>query len=240
MVHRPCRPSRRSPPPSSRSRRRPPPGPRRGRHRPPGRNRRAAARTRPGGIARPGGDAGQRPPVEAAVEDDEAGALRASGLEMVFARRLQAGLDGLGARIAEEDGVGEARRDQPFGEPRLARDAIEVRAVPELRRLGAQRLHQPGMGVPGRRDRHAGAEVEETAAVDRLEPDPLAPLERDVRAGVARHHRRYHLASSIEDGPPPAPRPRTIGRRSGRDQSRAGGAVDGAGVSGGAKGSAAG
>ena len=56
-------------------------------------------------------------------------------LRLVVARHLDRAFHRLGAGIAEEHRVGEARRAQPLGEPLALRDAVEVGDVPELARL---------------------------------------------------------------------------------------------------------
>jgi len=62
---------------------------------------------------------------------------------------------GLRAGIAEEGEVGEGRRAEPVGEFLGARDAIEVRDVPELLGLLGHRLDQCWMRMTQRVDRDA-------------------------------------------------------------------------------------
>ena len=90
---------------------------------------------------------------------------------------LDARLDGLGARVAEEAALVAAhRRDlgQLLGEPHL-RLVVEVRArhVEEALRLVDDGLHDLRVGVPGGVDGDAGGAVEEAVAVDVLDDRAL-------------------------------------------------------------------
>ena len=124
-----------------------------------------------------------RPAVERAEERDDVVALR------VPLRELDAGLDGLGAGVAEERplvsaGIGRDRRHL-LGEAHL-RLVVEVgaRHVQEALRLVDDRLHDLGMRVPGRVDGDAGGAVEEAVAVHVLDDGALSAGhdERDSRA----------------------------------------------------------
>src|SRR5260370_38914948 len=88
--------------------------------------------------------------MERAVAGDDAVFLRAAALVMVFAHHLDRALERLGARIAEEDGIGEGVGDEAGGEAVLARDGEEVRGVPELLELLGQGPRQ--MRVPSAAD----------------------------------------------------------------------------------------
>jgi hypothetical protein len=66
----------------------------------------------------------------------------------------------LGARVGEEDRIGEGRRDQPLGQRLLLRDLVEVRDMPDPPRLRGQRGDEGGVRMPERVDRDPRAEVE--------------------------------------------------------------------------------
>ena len=145
-------------------------------------------------------DQRQRPAVEAVLENHEAVALLPPGLELVLARGLERRLHRLGARVAEEHRVGEARRGQALGKPGLLGDPVEVRCVPQALRLPGQRIHQMGMAMARHGDRDAGAEIEESSTVRGVEIGTLAAFERDVQTRIARHDGRNHDCSPILGG----------------------------------------
>ena len=86
-----------------------------------------------------GGDGRQRAAVERAPAGDDAVALALAGLVEVLAHQLDAALDRLGARVAEERAIGEAIRDEPLGQPLLPGDPVQIRGVPQLSGLLGQR-----------------------------------------------------------------------------------------------------
>ena len=136
-----------------------------------------------------GGDGRERAAVEGAFEGDDAPALGPAADIMVAPRRLDRGLARFGARIAEEDPVGERRRDQSLGELLLARDPIEVGRVPELLGLVGEGRDELGVGVAERIDRDARGKVEVALAIRGDEPAAFPALEDEVLARVGRHHR---------------------------------------------------
>ena len=83
--------------------------------RPPGRSRRDISSGR-----RP--RASQRAAVEGALEGDDAVALRLAARRLILARHLDRAFHRLGAGIAEEHDVGEARFAQPRGQPLAPRE----------------------------------------------------------------------------------------------------------------------
>src|SRR5581483_9176292 len=137
-----------------------------------------------------GGDGGERAAVEGALEGDDAPALRVAVGEMVTPRQLDGALAGLGARVAEEYLVGERRLAQPFRQPLLAGDAVEVGAVPQLLGLADEGGDQLGMGMAQRVDGDAAGEIEVALARGGDEPRPLAALEHDVLARIGGHDGR--------------------------------------------------
>ena len=62
-----------------------------------------------------GADRRHRPAVEGVGEGDQDVLLGPAVMMVVAARGLDRAFDRLGARIGEEDGVGEGRVDQPLG-----------------------------------------------------------------------------------------------------------------------------
>ena len=136
-----------------------------------------------------GRDGGERAAVKGAFEGQNAIALGMAVDRLVLARHLDRRLVRLGARIGEEDEIGEGRVGEPAGEPLAFRVLIKVRDVPKLRALTDQGLDEVRMRMADRGHRDAGAEVEVTLARARDEPAALASLEGDLGAGVSRDDR---------------------------------------------------
>jgi hypothetical protein len=109
-----------------------------------------------------------------------------------FARALDRAFHRLGAGIAEEHVVREARGAQPLGQPLALRDAEQVRYVDELGGLLRERLREPRMRVAERIHGNTGGEVEIALARGRRQPGALAPLEREVDARKSRQKMRRH------------------------------------------------
>src|SRR3984957_5900339 len=107
---------------------------------------------------------------------------------MAPARHFDRRLVGLGARIGEENKVGEGRLGEALGIALAFGVLIEVRNVPELRALIRQRFDEMRMGVADRGHGDAGAEVEIALSGGRNEPAALASLESDLGPGVGRNH----------------------------------------------------
>ena len=82
-----------------------------------------------------GGDHGERPAMERAFEGERAVALGMAVDRMAPARHLDRRLVGLGARIGEENKVGEGRVGEALGIALAFGILIEVRNVPQLRAL---------------------------------------------------------------------------------------------------------
>ena len=105
---------------------------------------------------------------------------------------LIAQFDRLGAGIAEEHGVGEAIVDEPLRQLLLARNAEQVRGVPQALRLLGDGVDDVRMAVaePGHRD--AAGEIEKLAPVGGVEIATLAPVDGDIPPTVGRHNGWYH------------------------------------------------
>ena len=143
-----------------------------------------------------GGDRRQRAAVEGAFEGDGAIALGMAVHVMVAARRLDRAFQRLGARIGEEDLVGEGVLDEPLGKPALVGDLVEIGDVPELAGLLGQRRDQMRMAVAERIDGDAAGEIEIALAIGLDQPDTLAPLEREgsTRKGLVKRRTAHYLS----------------------------------------------
>ena len=141
------------------------------------------------------GQGGEAAAVERAVAADHPIALRVADMRLVLAGDLDRQLDGLGPRIIEEYGIGEAVGDQPLGETLLSRDLEQVRNMPEFSGLLGNRLDQARVAVAERGDRDAAREIEKFAAVRSIKIASFAPLGGDVPPGIGRHDRCNHRHS---------------------------------------------
>ena len=137
-----------------------------------------------------GRDGRQRAAVEGAFEGDDAPALRLAAHIVIAPGRLDRGLAGFRARIAEEDAVGERRRDEPLRQPLLVGDAIEVGGVPELLRLLGQGRDEPGVRMTQNVDRDARGEVEIALARFASPAKRLRPARRRDPGGYRSPSRR--------------------------------------------------
>ena len=135
-----------------------------------------------------GGDHRERPAMERAFEGERAVALRMAVNRLAPTRHLDRRFVGLGARIGEENKVGEGRVGQALGETLPLGILIEVRNVPEFRALVRQRFDKMRVGVADRSDSDARAEIEIALAIGRNEPAALASLESDLGPSVSRNH----------------------------------------------------
>jgi hypothetical protein len=114
---------------------------------------------------------------------------------MVLPRHLDRRLERLGAGVREEDGVREGVVDKALREALALGYPEQVRAVPKLLRLPRQRLDEVRVRMAERIHRDAGAEIEISLALARLEPNALALLEDNVGARIGRQQRRVHGTS---------------------------------------------
>ena len=139
-----------------------------------------------------GEDRRQRPAVERALHADDPGLVRVAARMMIFADHLDAELDRLGARIAEEHRVGEGVAHELLAHLLLAGDGEDVRAMPQLVRLIGQRLDQRRMAVAEAGHGDAAGEVQESSAVGAVKVGAFTALESDIRPPVCRHEGRDH------------------------------------------------
>ena len=140
-----------------------------------------------------GGDGGQRPAVEGAVESDEMESLGMAVHRMVLARGLDRPLERLGPRVGEEHVVGEARGREPFRQPFRLRDLEQVRRMPQVLRLFGQGGNEMGMGIAERGDGDAAAEIEVALALRTRQPHAVAARESEIVSGIGRKQRRRHV-----------------------------------------------
>ncbi len=139
-----------------------------------------------------GGNGGQRAAMEGALEGDEAVAFRVAVGGMILARHLDGALQRLGTGIGEEHRVGEARIDQPLGQPLLPRHLVKVGCVPDLPRLFGEGFHQVRVGMAAARHRHARTEIKIGLALGGEHAHALAAVEGHLRAGISRQNGRDH------------------------------------------------
>jgi hypothetical protein len=120
---------------------------------------------------------------------------------MVFPRHLHGKLAGLGARVGEEDGVGEGVLDQLVGQRLLLGDLVEIREVPDLVRLLGQRRDQLRVRMSQHVHRDARPEVEESAPVLLDQPGAFALHEVKRRARIGRQDGGDHVETSDMEEP---------------------------------------
>ena len=124
-----------------------------------------------------GGDRRQRAAVEGALEGDDAVALRLAVDVVVAARRLDGAFQRLGAGIGEEHLVGEGGVRQPFTEPRLPRDLVEIGDMPQFGCLLGERGDQVRMAMAERIHGDAAGEIEISLALFGHQPSALPVVE---------------------------------------------------------------
>ena len=137
-------------------------------------------------------DGRQRAPVKGAGGADDLVPALVAALVMVFARHLDGALIGLGARVAEEHGVGKGVLRQRGRHRLLAGHPVQVRGVPQPARLVLQGLDQMGMAMAQRGHRDARTEIQESSPVARPQIGTLAPFEGDIGTRISGHHDRKH------------------------------------------------
>ena len=143
------------------------------------------------------GDGSERAAVEAALDRDDAEALRLALVGIMFADELDAAFDRLEAGIAEEDRVREAVLDQTTPGSFLVGDIVQVRGMPKPAGLVLERGDKAGMGVAESGHGDPAAEVQEPPPVGREEPGSLAFLESDVPVPIGRHQGGDHESISF-------------------------------------------
>jgi hypothetical protein len=136
-----------------------------------------------------GADRRHRSAVKGVAEGDEDVLPGPAMVVMVAARRLDRALHRLGARIGEEDGVGEGEIDQPLGKRFALGRAVEVGDVYQGPRLLLDRPGQMRVAVAEQVDRDSAREVEIFLALLAVEIDPL-PAHRPHRGARINGHER--------------------------------------------------
>ena len=128
--------------------------------------------------------------MEGVVERDQFEAFGVPGVLVIGARSLDRAFHRFGARIGEEDRVGEGVLNQPTGEPLAIGDLIEIRRVPKFLGLRLKRRHEMRVSVANGINRDARAEIEIALACGRNQPSALASLKRKVHSREYRQKRR--------------------------------------------------
>jgi len=108
---------------------------------------------------------------------------------VVAACGLNCALDGFGAGIGEEDGVGEGQVDQTLRECLALRAAVEVRDVDQGRRLLGDRFRKVRVTVAEQVDRDARCEVQILLALLSVEIDALTSDRPHLATRVNGHER---------------------------------------------------
>ena len=130
-------------------------------------------------LLRGGGDGGEGPAVEAPPHADDVAAIARPVLLGPFPGELDGRLVRFGARVREEDAVGEGMLAEELGQLRLLRDVKQVGHVEEGRRLLAQGAHDLGVAVAERGHRDPAGKVQVLLAVRVPDPRPLPSHEGD-------------------------------------------------------------
>ena len=141
--------------------------------------------------------------VERAVEAVDVDPLGLAVGRMKFPRRLQRAFDRLGARVGEEDHIGERLFAQGVGEGCLPRNLEDVGDVPKLFSLILDRLDEGRMGVAEGIGRNAHHAVEVFGPVGAPETCALTAIHRQRRAIVDTHQMFVGHGTSLQkrDGP---------------------------------------
>ena len=149
-------------------------------------------RAEPGAVGRlvSGRKHAKCPPVERAGGAQDGRAVGLSAFIGGAAGHLHGGFICLGAGIAEIDLIEAGQRRQLFGHPFLARNAVEVRGVPQLASLIAQRVDQPRMRMAKRVHGDAACAVKIALAIISNQPAAIPANEGQIGAAIGFHHRR--------------------------------------------------
>ena len=124
--------------------------------------------------------------MESAFKGNDAVAFGMIVRRLVFTCHLDRAFHRLGAGIAEEHHVREARFAQTLRDALGFGNLIEIGDVPYLLRLLGQSRDKLRMSVTQGVDRNAGREIEIAIAVCRNEPSAFAPLKSEVDARIGR------------------------------------------------------
>src|SRR5580693_2869105 len=115
-----------------------------------------------------------------------------AGLGLVFAGELDRQFAGFGAGIAEEHGVGKRVLHEALRQPLLPRNAEQVGGVPKALGLLRHGGDDMRMAVTEAGHGNSAGEIEEFAAVGRVEIRALAPFDGNIPPTVGRHNGWYH------------------------------------------------
>ena len=125
-------------------------------------------------------------------------AVEAAFRKPIAPRKLQAGLDGLRAAVAEERARQSRELRQPLGDLALQRVKEQVRAVDHLARLLGDGVGEPLVSVTERAHADAGEQVEIFASLRVEHAHALAADQHDWRAPVGLDDMfRLELANAI-------------------------------------------
>ena len=100
-------------------------------------------------------------------------------------RQLDRSFDRLGSAVREKRAVQSRERAQLLRQRPLILVVVEIRNVHQLRRLIANRLHDPRMRVPQRIHAQPGNEIQIALALDVVEKHALAPAQHDGIAVIS-------------------------------------------------------
>ena len=148
-----------------------------------------------------------RPPVKRMLESDK---RRLVSVRLApLARKLDARLDGLGARVAKVDPVRRAALDQVAGQHGLRTGVVQVGDVQQLGHLILDRIHDDGMPVPQGVDCDPTQKVQVGLAGRVIDVRPFSSLQDKIGTVVGVHNvlffQSYDLLR-VHSHSPPDPR----------------------------------
>jgi hypothetical protein len=112
---------------------------------------------------------------------------------MVSAYDFNTCFHGFGAGITEKHRIGEAVGHQPFGKPLLARNRVEIGAMPKLTRLFLKRGDEMGMGMAEAGDADAAGKIQIALAIPSKKIGPFPVLKSQIRRVVCGQDGRNHV-----------------------------------------------
>ena len=130
------------------------------------------------------------PPMERAGGAQDGGTVRLPPLIGGTARHLDGGFIGLGTGITEIDLIEAGQRRQLFRHPFLPRHPVQVRGVPQLAGLVAQRVDQRRMRMAKRVHGNTACAVKIALAIIGNQPAAIPANEGQIGAAIGFHHRR--------------------------------------------------
>lgn len=131
-----------------------------------------------------GRQGGQGAAMKGTAEGDDLVAFLAASFAHVASGQFDGALVGLGPGVAEKDPLQMRCAEQASGQADLLFLIEKIGNMDELFRLGANDLHQFGVGMAQVADRDTGQKVEVGAAFGSIEPRPLAPAYGQGIAGI--------------------------------------------------------